>query len=120
MSKRWFFLAFSPSVSSSPVSLADYNFLMIRFSVWVSPTPTPRTKISIDVPVDRPKSSRSRLDCGTRRGLSGATQLDSVLSWLTYLMPSLSTSRIVKVVSLGSAGRSWSHSSTRKFVNSCS
>ena len=49
-------------------------------SVWVSPTPTPRTKISIDVPVDRPKSRRPRLDCGTRRGPSGATQLDSVLS----------------------------------------
>ena len=54
-----------------------FNFFIIRFLVWVSPTPTPRTKISIDVPVDRLKSRRSRLDCGTRRGPSGATQLDS-------------------------------------------
>ena len=28
-------------------------FLLSSFSVWVSPTPTPRTKISIGVPVDR-------------------------------------------------------------------
>ena len=37
-------LALLPSVSSSPVFLADFNFFIIRFLVWVSPTPTPRTK----------------------------------------------------------------------------
>ena len=41
------------SASKSPVSLAILNFLINKFLVRVSPTPTPRTKISIDDPVDR-------------------------------------------------------------------
>ena len=39
------FLGSSPvSATKSPVSLATLNFFFIKFSVWVSPTPTPRTK----------------------------------------------------------------------------
>ena len=38
------------SASKSHVSLAIINFFINKFSVWVSPTPTPRTKISIDAP----------------------------------------------------------------------
>ena len=52
------------SASKSPVSLAILNFLIKKFSVWVSPTPTPRTKISIDVPVDRIPDIKSRLEAG--------------------------------------------------------
>ena len=59
------FLGSSPvSASKSPVSLAILNFFIIKFSVWVSPTPTPRTKISIDVPVDRIPGIKSRLEAG--------------------------------------------------------
>ena len=82
------FLAFSPSVFSSLVSLADVNFLITNFLVWVSANLTPRTKISIDVPVDFPGSSRSRLDSGIRKGPSGTTQLDSVLLFLIYFCQS--------------------------------
>ena len=36
------FLGYSPvPASKSPVSLAMFNFFIIKFSVWVSPTPTP-------------------------------------------------------------------------------
>ena len=52
------------SASKSPVSLAILNFFIIKFSVWVSPTPTPRTKTSIDVPVDRIPGIKSRLEAG--------------------------------------------------------
>ena len=59
------FLCSSPvSASKSPVSLAILNFFLIRFSVWVSPNPTPRTKISFDVPVDRIPDIKSRLEAG--------------------------------------------------------
>ena len=59
------FLGSSPiSASKSPVYLAILSFFMIKFSVWVSPTPTPRTKISIDVPVDRTPGIKSRLEAG--------------------------------------------------------
>ena len=55
------FLGSSPvSASKSPVFLAILNFFIIKFSVWVSPTPTPRTKIAIDVPVDRIPGINSR------------------------------------------------------------
>ena len=40
----------SSSISNSFVSLTSLSFFIIKFSVWVSPTPTPRTKIFIDVP----------------------------------------------------------------------
>ena len=41
----------SSSPSSSPlVSLTSLSFFIIKFLVWVSPTPTPRAKIFIDVP----------------------------------------------------------------------
>ena len=61
------FLGSSPVyASNSPVSLAILNFFIIRFSVWVSPTPTPRTKISIGVPVDRIPGIKSRLEAGMR------------------------------------------------------
>ena len=52
------------SASKSPVSLAILNFFIIKFSVWVSLTPTPRTKISIDVPVDRIPGIKSKLEAG--------------------------------------------------------
>ena len=41
------------SASRSPVSHDILNFFINNFLVWVSPTPTPRTKKSIDVPIDR-------------------------------------------------------------------
>ena len=40
----------SVSASRSPLSLAILNFFIYKFSVWVSHTPTHRTKTSIDVP----------------------------------------------------------------------
>ena len=48
--------ASSSSSSSTLVSLTSLSFFIIKFSVWVSPTPTPRTKIFIDVPVDDAES----------------------------------------------------------------
>ena len=39
--------ASSSSSSSSLVSLTSLSYFIIKFSVWVSPTPTPRTKIFI-------------------------------------------------------------------------
>ena len=60
------FLGSSPvSASRSPVFLAIFNFFMNNFSVWISPTSTPQTKISIDVPVDRIPGIKLRLDAGT-------------------------------------------------------
>ena len=57
------FLRSSPiSASRPPVSLAILKFFNNNFSVWVSPTPTPQTKISIDVPVDRMPEINLRLD----------------------------------------------------------
>ena len=59
------FSGFSPvSASRSPVSLAIPSFFINYFSVWVSPTPTPRTKVSIDVPVDRIPDIKPTLDAG--------------------------------------------------------
>ena len=60
----------SPS-SSSLVSLTSLSFFIIKFLVWVSPTPTPRTKIFIDVPVD---DTGSKLSGGILSGLSVAVQ----------------------------------------------
>ena len=79
-SKKRFLSIFALRFQFSCFSLAEFDFLIRRFLVWMSPTPTPRTKISIDVPVDRLEVSRSRLELGTRKGPSGTTQLDSVLS----------------------------------------
>ena len=62
------FVVLSPSFSSSPVSLAELNFLMMRIPVWMSPNLTPLTKISFDVTVDRPGSRKSRLVSGTHNG----------------------------------------------------
>ena len=62
----------SSSPSSSPlVSLTSLSFYIIKFSVWVSPTPTPRTKIFIDVPVD---DAGSKLSGCILSGLSVAVQ----------------------------------------------
>ena len=59
------FLGSSPvSAFKSHVSLVILNFFIIKLSVWVSPTPTPRTKISFDVPVDRIPDIKSRLEAG--------------------------------------------------------
>ena len=59
------FLGSSPvSTSRSPVSLAILNYFTNNFSAWVSPTPTPRTKISIDVPVDCIPDIKSMLEAG--------------------------------------------------------
>ena len=58
----------SSSSSSSPLfSFTSLSFFIIKFSVWVSPTPTPRTKIFIDVPVD---DAGSKLSGGISSGLS--------------------------------------------------
>ena len=48
----------SSSSSNSLVSLTSLSFFIIKISVWVSPTPEPRTKIYIDVP-----SMLSGLNC---------------------------------------------------------
>ena len=61
----------SPSSSSSLVSLTSLSFFIIKLSVWVSPTPTHRTKIFIDVPVD---GAGSKLSGGISSGLSVAVQ----------------------------------------------
>ena len=63
--------ASSPSSSSPLVSLTSLSFFIIKFLVWVSPTPTPRTKIFIDVPVD---DAGSELSGGMSSGLSVAVQ----------------------------------------------
>ena len=59
----------SSSSSNSLVSLTSLSFFIIKFSVWVSPTPTPRTKIFIYVPVD---VVGSELSGGMSSGLSVA------------------------------------------------
>ena len=77
------FLGSSPvSASKSPVSLAILNFFIIKFSVWVSLTPTPRTKISIGVPVDRIPDIKSMLEAGMRSCPSWAAQEGSSRSVL--------------------------------------
>ena len=87
------FLGSSPvSASKPPVSLATLNFFIIKFSVWVSHTPTPRTKISIDVPVDRIPGIKSRLEAGMCSRPSWAAQEGSSRSVFMYFMLSRSTS----------------------------
>ena len=87
------FLGSSPVFASkSPVSLAILNFFIIKFSVWVSPTPTHRTKISIDVPVDRIPGIKSRLEAGMSSRPSWAAQEGSSRSVFMYFMLSRSTS----------------------------
>ena len=80
------------SASKSPVSLAILNFFITKFSVWVSPTPTHRTKTSIDVPVDRIPGIKSRLEAGMSSRPSWAAQEGSSRSVLMYFMLSRSTS----------------------------
>ena len=87
------FLGSSPvSASKSPVSLAILNFFIIKFSVWASPTPTPRTKISIDVPVDRYAGIKSRLEAGMSSRPSWAAVEGSSRSVLMYFIIPRSTS----------------------------
>ena len=83
------FLGSSPV---SPVSLATLNFFYYQISVWVSPTPTPRTKISIDVPVDRIPGIKSRLEAGKSSRPSWAAQEGSSRSVFMYFMLLRSTS----------------------------
>ena len=73
------------SASRSLVSLAILDFFINKFSVWVSPTPTPRTKISIDVPVDRIPDIKLRLGAGLSNCPSWAAQERSHLSVFMYL-----------------------------------
>ena len=97
------FLGSSPvSASRSPVSLAILNFFINQFSVWVSPTPTPSFKKSIDVPVDRILEIKSRLEAGMSSCPSWAAQEGSSLSVFVNFMLSRSTSSIVTLVSFGS------------------
>ena len=63
--------AFFSSNSSPLASLTSLSFSIIKFLVWVSATPTPRTKIVIDVPVD---DAGSKLSGGISSGLSVAVQ----------------------------------------------
>ena len=87
------FLGSSPiSASRSPVSFAFLNFYINNFSVWVSPTPTLRTKISVDVPVDCVPDIKSRLHAGMSNCPSWAAQERSSLSFFIYSMLSRSTS----------------------------
>ena len=74
------------------VSLAILNFFITKFSLWVNPTPTPRTKISIDVPVDRIPGIKSRFEAGMSSRPSWAAQEGSSRSILMYFMLSRSTS----------------------------
>ena len=63
--------------SSSPlVSLNSQSFLIIKFSMWVSPTPTPGRKIFIDAPVD---GARLKFSDGTSNGRSVAIQPNNEL-----------------------------------------
>ena len=80
--------AFSPSSSSPLVSLTSLSFFIIKFSVWVSPTPTPRTKIFIDVPVD---DAGSELSGGMSSGLSVAVQPKRGLSVFMCFPADMST-----------------------------
>ena len=80
------------SVSKSLVSLAVLNFFINKFSVWVSPTPTHRTKISIDVAVDRTPGFKSRLEAGMSSRPSWAAQEGSSRSVFLFFMLSRSTS----------------------------
>ena len=103
----------SSSSNSSPlVSFTSLSFFIIKFLLWVSPTPTPRTKIFVDVPVD---DAGSELSGGISSGLSVAVQpkrgsfvftcfsADTSACWMLYSSsPLLLTSRI--------------HSSILKFV----
>ena len=83
-------------LGSSPVSasksLALLNYFIIKFSVWVSPTPTTGTKISIDVPVDRIPGIKSGLEAGMSSRPSWAAQEGSSRSVFMYFMLSRSTS----------------------------
>ena len=86
------FLGSSPvSASKSPVSLAILNFF-IKFSLWVITNPTPRTKQSIDVPVDRITGIKPRLEAVMSSRLSWPTQEGSSRSVFMYFMLSRSTS----------------------------
>ena len=77
------FLGSSPiSDSRPPVSLAILNFFNNHFSVWISPTATLRTKISIDVPVDRIPEINLRLDAGMINCPTWAAQEGLSLSFL--------------------------------------
>ena len=82
----------SDSASRSPVSHTILNFFMINFLLRVSPTPTLRAKISIDVPVDRKPDIKSRLDAGMNNCSFGAAQEGSSLSVFMYFMLSRSIS----------------------------
>ena len=89
--------------------LPDHLFLLLlfiffinNFSVWVSPTPTPRTKISLDVPVDRIPDIKLRLDAEIINCPSWAAQEGLSMSFFMYFMLSRSTSCIVTLISLGS------------------
>ena len=78
----------SCSSSNSLVSLVSLSVLIIKFLVWVSPTPTPRTKIFIDVPVD---GVGSELSGGISSGLSVAVQPKRGSSVFVYFSDDMST-----------------------------
>ena len=90
---------------SVSIMLLEYSFGKLKFdsttllmagflgsSVWVSPTLTPRTKISIDVPVDRIPGIKSRLEAGMSSRPSWAAQEGSSRLVLMYFMLARSTS----------------------------
>ena len=80
-------LKFLPMVGSAPswsssrplASLTSLSFFIIKLSVWVSPTPTPRTKIFIDVHVD---GTWLKLSGGISSGPSVAVQPNNGFSVL--------------------------------------
>ena len=87
------FLGSSPvSASRSPISLAFLNFFYNNFSVLVSPTPTPRTQVSIDVRVGCIPDNKSRLGADMSNCPSWAAEEGSSLSVFNYFMLSQSTS----------------------------
>ena len=104
--------ASSPSSSSPHFSFTSLSFFIIKFSVWVSPTPTPRTKMFIDVPVD---DAGSELSGGMSSGLSVAVQPRRGSSVFMYFPANMSTCCML-CPSSPSFLTSRIHSNTLRFV----
>ena len=114
------FLKFRPMVgstsfrsSSSPlVSLFSLSFFIINFLVWVSPTPTPWTKLFINVSVD---GAGLKLPGDMSNGRSVAVQSDNEFLPLACFPAAMFTCRML-CVSFSSACRPCIHYRTQVFV----
>ena len=106
------------SASSSPssrslVSLTSLSFFVTKFWVWVSPTPTPRTKLFIDLPVD---DAGSKLSGGVSSGLSVAANRRGHLPFSRVVLPTHRPAGCLALHLLCSRP----HASTQVFSGSCS